>query len=379
MKILFTGGGTGGHFFPIIAVVEALEQIADREHIVGLDLYYMSDDPYEKETLFKHKLTFVQVKTGKIRTYASKENFLDKFRIFGACIVALWRMFVIFPDVVFGKGGYASFPAVFAARILRIPVVIHESDIVPGRVNKWIAPYAAKIAVSYPETVKYFPIKSRENAALTGQPVRLAMLEEPPEDPISALALEPDVPVILVIGGSLGAENINENLIDIMPQLVEKYQVVHQTGEDNYDWMKKRAEGVLNKNPLARRYHPYPFLDAKTLRLAAKASDLVVSRAGSSIFEIAHWGRPSIIIPLAIAHGDHQRENAYSYARTGAATVIEEQNLRPTLFFTVIDKLMNNPEERAKMAANTATFAATDAGEKIAQALINIGLRHEHE
>ncbi|HSE35629.1 MAG TPA: UDP-N-acetylglucosamine--N-acetylmuramyl-(pentapeptide) pyrophosphoryl-undecaprenol N-acetylglucosamine transferase [Candidatus Paceibacterota bacterium] len=379
MKILFTGGGTGGHFFPIIAVVEGLERISDREHIVGLDLYYMSDDPYDKETLFKHKLRYIEVKTGKIRTYASKENFFDKFRIIGACVVALWKMFVIFPDVVFGKGGYASFPAVFAARILRIPVVIHESDIVPGRVNKWIAPYATKIAISYPETAKYLPLKARDRAALTGQPVRASMLEEPTEDPIAALGLEPDLPVILVIGGSLGAENINENLIDIMPDLVQRYQIIHQTGENNYEWMKKRAEGVLAKNPLAGRYNPYPFLDSRTLRLAAKACDLVVSRAGSAIFEIAHWRRPSIIIPLSIAHGDHQRENAYSYARTGAATVIEEQNLRPTLFLSVIDKLMQDTALRQKMAESTSTFAVTDAGDKIAQALINIGLRHEHE
>jgi UDP-N-acetylglucosamine--N-acetylmuramyl-(pentapeptide) pyrophosphoryl-undecaprenol N-acetylglucosamine transferase len=230
------------------------------------------------------------------------------------------------------------------------------------------------VAISYPEATKYF--KNKDRIALTGQPIRKVLLDVPTEDPFAALQLEPNVPVILVIGGSQGAEKINEGIIDILPRLVEKCQIVHQTGENNLEWMKKRAAGVLPENPHAGRYHPFAFLDQKQLRLAAMASSLVISRAGSSIFEIAIWEKPSILIPLPIARDDHQRENAYSYARTGACTVIEESNLRPELFFSVIESIMSNDDTQRKMIAGSKEFTKPDAAEKIAGALLSIATHH---
>lgn len=375
MKILFAGGGTGGHFFPIIAVADAVKEIAHREHLGTIDLYYMSDSPIDVYLLTKTGLTYVEVKTGKQRTYFSVQNFFDMFKIFFACIKATWKLFWIYPDAVFGKGGYASFPAMFAARLLHIPVVIHESDIIPGRVNRWIASYAAYVAVSYPEAINHFPHKDR--VALTGQPVRKILLEIPSDDPFEKFTLEQDIPVILILGGSQGAEKINEHVIDILPKLVEKYQVIHQTGEANYDWMRKRAAGVFGNNVLKNRYHPKGFFDANELRLAAKAANLVVSRAGSTIFEIALWGVPSVLIPLRIARDDHQRENAYSYARTGAATIIEEQNLKPELFFSVINSILSDPERQSVMMGGAKQFAKTDAADKIATALLSIAAKHD--
>ena len=375
MKILFAGGGTGGHFFPIIAVAEATLDLIEKEHLVGVQLFYMSDAPYDSELLKKNELTFIPVMAGKQRTYSSMKNFTDKFRVVIGCIQATIKLFILYPDVVFGKGGYASFPAMFAARLLRIPVIIHESDIIPGRVNKWIGNYATKIAVSYPEATKHFTHKDR--IALTGQPIRKILLEVPSGDPVSELGLEPGVPVVLVLGGSQGAERINENLIDILPRLVERCQIVHQTGEANLDWMKKRAEGILPNNPLAARYHPLGFIDPKSLRLAAMASSLVISRAGSAIFEIAIWEKPAILIPLAIARDDHQRENAYSYARTGSCTVIEENNLKPEILYSVIDTIMSSREIQEKMISGARSFTRTDAASKISQALLSIATHHK--
>ncbi len=374
MKILFAGGGTGGHFFPIIAVAEAVNDLVAKEHIGPVELIYMSDTPFDRDTLAKNKLSFVEVMAGKRRTYSSSKNFTDVFKTIFGCCIATVKVFLIYPDVVFGKGGYASFPAMFAARVLRIPVVIHESDIIPGKVNKWIANYATKVAISYPEAANHFSRKDR--IAYTGQPIRKNLLQIPTENPFTALGLEPNVPVVLVIGGSQGAEKINENIIDILPRLIEKCQVVHQTGEANYEWMRKRAAGVLPDNPLAPRYHPYAFLDGAQLRLAAKASSLVISRAGSAIFEIATWQKPSILIPLLIARDDHQRENAYSYARTGACTVLEEGNLKPGLFYSVIESIMADGSVQAKMIEGTREFTKPDAAEKIAQALLSIATHH---
>jgi UDP-N-acetylglucosamine--N-acetylmuramyl-(pentapeptide) pyrophosphoryl-undecaprenol N-acetylglucosamine transferase len=277
--------------------------------------------------------------------------------------------------VVFGKGGYASFPALFAAKLLSIPVVIHESDIVPGRVNRFVSNYAEKVAISYPEATRYF--KHQDRVALTGQPIRHALLEVPTDDPVEVFGLLPGVPMLLILGGSLGSEKINEGVIDILPKLLEKYQVIHQTVETNIEWMKKRAAGALAGSPNASRYQPFGFLDARQLRLAAKGAALIVSRAGSIIFEIALWEKPSVLIPLAIARDDHQRMNAYSYARSGAATVIEEQNLKAELFFSVIESILSDPARQEVMIAGTKAFTKIDAAEKIAQAILSIAVKHD--
>lgn len=375
MKILFAGGGTGGHFFPIIAVAEEVNRLIAEKNLTGVELYFMSDNPIDKEMLDKNNVTYIEVKTGKRRTYASIQNFFDIFKTIGACLVALWKIFILYPDVIFGKGGYASFPAMFAAKILRVPVVIHESDIVPGKVNKYIGDYAEKVAVSYPDAVAYF--KNKDRIAQTGQPIRKVLLGLPDEDPYEAFHLEQNIPIILVLGGSQGAERVNENIIDILPKLVEKYQVLHQTGEVNLEWMKKRAAGVLTDNPNSGRYRPFGFLPAEQLRLAGKGASLVISRAGSTIFEIANWGKPSILIPLPIARDNHQKLNAYSYARTGAASVIEEQNLKPGLFMSVIESIMSDASRQQVMAEGSKQFAKTDAAEKIAQLLLSIATHHD--
>ncbi len=379
MKILFAGGGTGGHFYPIIAIAEEVNKLIDTTHLVGIDMYFMSDSPIDLELLKKTGITYIEVPAGKRRTYASIQNYLDIFKTLYGCIIATWKIFFLYPDVVFGKGGYASFPAMFAAKLLRVPVVIHESDTVPGKVNKYISQHAQKIAISYPEATQFFPKGKgmQEKMALTGQPVRKTLLEMPPEDPYEVFHLEANIPIVLVLGGSQGSENINENLIDIMPRLVQKYQVIHQTGEGNYEWMKKRAAGALAGIEHAERYHPFGFLEVKQLRIAAKGASLVVSRAGSTIFEISLWQKPSILIPLAIARDDHQRKNAYSYSRSGGALVVEEQNLKPEIFFNAVAGIMDDEARQQVMIEGTKQFAKVDAAEKIAQLLLSISTHHE--
>src|SRR5271168_2021017 len=169
MKILLTGGGTGGHFYPIIAIAEELWEIGKEKKLLNPKIYYMADAPYNAKILFDHDIIFKPVTAGKIRRYFSLLNILDLFKIAIGSFQALWQLFFLFPDVVFGKGGYASFPALFAARILGIPVVIHESDSDPGRVNIWAGKFAKRIALSYPEAASYFP---PGKTAFTGNPVR---------------------------------------------------------------------------------------------------------------------------------------------------------------------------------------------------------------
>ncbi len=374
MKILFTGGGSGGHFYPIIAVAEALNKIVREKRLLAPELFYMADTPYDARALFDNGITFVSMPAGKMRRYFSLLNVIDLFKTFVGVIKSLWKVFRIYPDVIFGKGGYASFPALFAAKIFRIPVVIHESDSEPGRVNLWASKFADSIAVSYPEAARFFPA---EKTAYTGNPVRAGILKPQAVGAYEFLKLEKSVPTILILGGSQGARLINDAVLAVLPELVEKYQVIHQTGKNNFAELSKTAGVVLAKSPNKDRYKPFDYLDDLGMKMSAGVASLVVSRAGSTIFEIAVWGLPSIIIPLGEAISHDQTKNAFNYARSGGAIVIEEVNLSPHILLSEINRLIDNPQLLASMREKAKLFARADASDVIAIKLLEIGLAHE--
>ncbi|TSC83829.1 MAG: UDP diphospho-muramoyl pentapeptide beta-N acetylglucosaminyl transferase [Parcubacteria group bacterium Gr01-1014_17] len=374
MKIVFTGGGTGGHFYPIIAVAEEVRALAREKRLVEPQLYFFSPDPCDAGLLAKHNIIFVQTPAGKLRRYTDKKNIIDAFTTAWGVVKTLWLLFYHYTDVVFGKGGYGSFPTLLAARILRIPVVIHESDSVPGRVNRWAGKFAARIAVSFADAAQFFP---PEKTAWTGHPVRKALLLPSADGARIFLKLEANVPVLLVLGGSQGAQAINELILSSLSKLTEQFQIIHQTGKENLAEAAARGLVILEGSGRVVRYHPFAFLDEEALRMAASAASLAVSRAGSTIFEIAVWGLPSIVIPITESNGDHQRKNAYVYAENGAAAVLEETNLSPALFLAEIAKIMGDEGRRAEMARAARAFAKQDAALVIAEKLLEIGLSHE--
>jgi len=374
MKILFAGGGTGGHFFPIVAVAEEIKLLAEEEKLVMPKMYFMSNDPYNSKFLFEHNIKYIGVPAGKIRRYASIKNFFDWFVTGYGVIIATIKMFVIFPDVVFGKGGYASFPALFAARLLGIPVVIHDSDSIPGRVNLWAGKFAQLVALSYPEAVKYF---SKEKVAVTGNPIRREILNPIKTGAFEYLNLDPNLPVVFIVGGSLGATRINDAVLTILPKLLVRYQIIHQVGAKNLDECKKRSSIILENDLNKDHYKLFDFLNDTALRMAAGASSLIVSRAGSTIFEIANWGLPSIIIPIPESISHDQTQNAYTFARAGGTVVIEEDNLSPSVLLAEITRLMENQNIRVQMSAAAKKYSNPDAGHTIAKGLIDIALTHE--
>ncbi len=375
MKIVFTGGGTGGHFYPIIAVAQKVNQIIDKENIVKTKLYYISDNPYDKELLFENRLLFEEIKAGKIRAYFSFKNFFDIFKTIIGVINALYKMFTIYPDVVFGKGGYASFPVIFAAKILRIPVLIHESDSVPGRVNKWAGHFAKRIAISYKETVDYFP---KDKVAWTGHPI-ITEIEHPAskKEAFSYFKLESSLPVILILGGSQGAELINNTILDALPRLIKNFQIIHQTGVKNFKNVNKRAQVILSSSQKKVRYLSFPFLNSLAMKMAAGSATIIISRAGSTLFEIASWGIPSIIIPITTSNGDHQRKNAFNYAHVGACVVIEEMNMTANILSSEIERIVNDKIIWNKMAQRAKAYYKPNAAYKIARELVDIALSHE--
>jgi len=375
MKILFTGGGTGGHFYPIIAVAEAVTKITDNRKIANVSLHYFSNDPYDAEALFNNRIKYGYTPAGKLRVYFSPQNIVDIFKTGMGIMVALWKVFSLYPDVVFAKGGYGSFPTLMAARILGIPVIIHESDSAPGRVTKWAGKFAQYVALSYAECSEYF---LHNNTARIGQPVRAELEHVTQTGAFEFLGLESNVPVLFIIGGSSGAQIINNCILEALPELVQKYQVIHQTGKINHEGVLQASQVILENNDFSDRYKPIAFLSPLHMRMSGGAANVVISRAGSQIFEIAGWEKPSIIIPITISNNDHQRKNAYNYARAGAASVIEESNLTPSVLIAEINRINDDPVLHMQMSQAAHEFYIPHAADKIAEKIIEIGLSHEN-
>lgn len=373
MKILFTGGGSGGHFYPIIAIAEEIRHIADKERLIAPSLYFMAPDPYDKGLLFNNDITYIHVPAGKLRRYLSLANVFDFFKTVWGILVALVTIFRIYPDVIVGKGGFGSFPVLIAAKLWSIPVIIHESDSVPGRVNRWAGKFAKRVAVSFAEASSFFPAGK---VAYIGNPVRHELLKTASVFP-KDFTPEPGRKTILVIGGSLGSVTMNEAIFKILPDILTKYNIIHQTGKQNIAELIARASVTLQNHPYKNAYHPVGYIQANELSSIGQLVDLIISRSGSTIFEIALWKKPSILIPIADSNGDHQRENAYNYARSGASSIIEEYNLTSTILKSEIEKLLDNDSKLAKMSEHAGRFAKQDSAGVIAREIITMALKHE--
>jgi len=376
MKIVFTGGGTGGHFYPLIAVAEQVNAYVAEHNLVQPDLYYLSDTPYDEGALYENDMLFERISAGKVRTYMSAQNASDTLKTILGFPHVLRLMFTLWPDVVFSKGGYMSVPVVMAARILRIPVVIHDSDSVPGRANLLASKFAARIAISYPEAGEFF--KGKDNVALTGNPVRHGVQKHDAHRSREQLNIDLEMPTLLIIGGSQGAEAVNSTVLQSLKELLNTYQVLHQTGTNNFNTCKNVAEMELAHHAHKDRYHPVANYNVHELSLAASAADLIVSRAGSgAIFEIATWEKPVLLVPIPDSVSRDQRSNAYAYARAGGAVVIEQENFTPHLLLSEAERILSDIGIIEKMQAGARAFQKPDAAKLIAHELMKILLKHE--
>lgn len=378
MKIVLAGGGSGGHFYPLIAVAEAIEDITREKHLIEPKLYYTGPSPFDSSALLEHEIEYLPSAAGRVRRYSSVLNVFDFFKTGWGVVKSLIQLFKIYPDVVFSTGGFAAFPTLYAARILSIPVVMYDADAKPGRVSLWSASFARNIALAHPDAAAQFPQKYLSKIARTGHPIRKEIEAPAKEGGSEFLKLEADTPTIFILGGSSGAKSLNETILDALPSLVERYNVVHQTGKDNLQEVNGLAGVILKNSRHVARYRAFGLLNALALRMAGGISSLVVSRAGSGmIFEIASWGLPAILIPIPTEISHDQTENAFSYARSGAATVLEQKNLSPHLLVAEIDRIMSDTALREKMSAAARQFARPEAAKKIAQVILDTALTHE--
>jgi UDP-N-acetylglucosamine--N-acetylmuramyl-(pentapeptide) pyrophosphoryl-undecaprenol N-acetylglucosamine transferase len=368
MKFVFTGAG-GGHFYPLIAVAESIRAEVYIKSLPDPEFFFLSDDSYDTKALESVRMQYLHVPAGKLRLYFSFENFTDVFKTGWGIIVAFFRLYIIYPDVIFAKGGYASFPVLFAARLLAIPVIIHESDSVAGRVTKWAGKFADKIAISQEGASSYFDEKK---VAVTGQPLRLKLT--PPFNYKKKEGI-PERPLLLILGGSQGSSVINDVMTTALPELLNYFDVVHQTGKDHAEAIKILAESVLLDHKYKNRYFASGFID---LSLYYPKADIIVSRAGSTtLFESAIWQIPSLVIPIPQTISRDQTKNAYTFASLGTCLVIEETNLSKNIIITDLRNLIENKVTYSAMSkAGEKVNYSRDASLTIAKEMLRIAHNH---
>lgn len=323
-KIVLTGGGTAGHVTPNLALLPSLKA-------AGYEITYMgSYDGIEKKLIGDFDIPYVGISTGKFRRYFDPKNFTDPFRVIKGFSEAKKFLKQYKPDVVFSKGGFVSVPVVRAAAVLGIPCVIHESDMTPGLANKLCIPVAKKVCCNFPETLKLLP---ENKAVLTGSPIRAELSQGNKLAGLDMCGFSANKPVIMVIGGSLGAANVNKAVREALPKLLKDFQVVHLCGKDKVDNLLLNTPG----------YKQFEYIKAELKDLFAMA-DIVISRAGANaICELLALKKPNILIPLpaASSRGD-QLLNAKSFEAQGFSIVIDEDDLTTDLLVDRVFELYCN-------------------------------------
>ncbi len=378
IRILFTGGETGGHIYPIIAVAEELQISGDTMEI---DLRYFGVPGNYKKLLEENNIWVSKILSAKLRRYFDIRNLVDILIFLPLSFIqALWKVFWFMPDILFSKGGPGALPVVLACRFYLIPVIIHDSDSIMGLANKLSSHFAKRIAVSFSSAIEDLTKKNPKlgrKTALIGNPIRRSLLKAiiDPQAAKEFFGFNSEKPVILVIGGSQGAVKINNFMVEAAVELIKKFQILHQTGIKNFDSAKTELDMVLKKfSPEEKKnYKLVPYFE-KDMANAYSAADLVISRASSgSIFEIAALGKPSILIPLPEeVVGVHQAKNAYEYVKTGAAIMIEEPNLKQNIFMAQLEKIFSNPEKLKLMSAAAKQFSKPQAGKMIAEEILRV-------
>lgn len=375
LRVVLTGGGSGGHVMPLLAVTEALRTIATDKKI-DLRVRYLGPEDDYSEILKAAEVEIAPLASAKWRRYASIRNILDVPLFFIGFAQALVKLLVFMPDIIFSKGGTGALPVILAGWFYRIPIIIHESDSVPGLTNAISGRFAKRIALSFDRAKNYFPPKK---TAVVGTPILPTLLQNTLSQKAAkeVLGFETDEPVILIIGGSQGAKPINEFVVTNLEDITSIAQVIHQTGTANFAEIQKLSRAAIleisPKTGLPKRYHISPYLKTEDMKNALAAADVVISRAGSgAIFDIAAFKKPAILIPLPGSARDHQRLNAYEFAQSGGAIVVEQTNLMPGIFIEQIKEVLDNESQKETMSKGSASFFIPNAAEVVAQEILKI-------
>lgn len=353
-RIVFTGGGTAGHVTPNIAIMNELKN-------ANFEFYYIgSKQGIEKDLMEKEAIPYYGISSGKLRRYFDTENFKDVFRVLKGCFEARKILKKLRPGLVFSKGGFVSVPVVVAARSLKIPIFIHESDITPGLANKIAQRFATKIFTSFEEAKAYFPAAK---TTVIGSPIRRELFQGSAEKGRKFLEFHSEKPVLTIMGGSLGAKKINEAVRAKLPELTKAYQIVHLCGKNNLDPELANYPG----------YRQFEYVHDELPDILA-ATDVVITRGGSNaIFEFLALEIPMLIIPIGLdqSRGD-QILNAQSFAENGFAVTLRDEELTPETLLEhmeILHKQKNNIREAMQKVNHARQDALTTLVDEIHQVL----------
>lgn len=386
IKILFTGGDSGGHVFPIVSVLKEMQKYLKEFNNRGLNLefYYIGSNDFTLEYIKNESIELLPLNMYRWKkTNNILKNFLNIFVNFASFIKAYIKILFIMPDAIFAKGSFASIMVLIIGMIFRIPIFVHESDAVPGFVNQFFGKFAKIVFISFKNSEKYF---NNKNIELVGNPIdenlkQVLNANYDVNELKQQMGLDLKRKTILFLGGSQGAQAINNIVLDILPTALLKYQIIHQAGDQNYEEVRRQSEVAvkeLSSDRLSGQYYKLlPFLDhalepsINSLGFAMLVSDLVVSRAGSGgIFEIAAFQKPSILIPLPWASRHHQEINAFEFSKNNTSISLEQANLKANLLLDTINVVLEDEDRMNKMRQGCINFAKIDAGDKIARSIL---------
>jgi UDP-N-acetylglucosamine--N-acetylmuramyl-(pentapeptide) pyrophosphoryl-undecaprenol N-acetylglucosamine transferase len=370
MRVLVSGGGTGGHIYPALAVAMQL-----REEYQAEILFLGSDDGLETEIVPAAGFRLATIKAGKLRRYISWETITGVMRVPVGMIEAINLVGQFRPGVAFTSGGYVAVPAGLAARFERVPLLMHQQDVPPNLSNRLVAPLATRISVAFADSLTYFP--ARKTLQL-GNPLRQAMLDvrrTPPQEARRALGFERQEPLLLVTGGSQGARHLNQTVGKALPDLLAHCQVLQISGNALYNETRELCESVLaaQDEAVRRRYRLVAYLNEE-MPLALQAADLVLCRSGAStLSELAALGKPSILVPLPPAIGSSPQEaNAEMFGRNQAARVMKDGDLKPQVLVENVTSILASSTLLEAMSNAASSFAKPQATQEIAAEIVKI-------
>ena len=370
MKILVSGGGTGGHIYPALAVATLL-----KNQYEASILYLGSDDGLETELAPAAGFPFAIVKAGKLRRYVSWQTFTGVARVPVGMAQAIGIVRRFGPDVIFTSGGYVAVPAGLAARINKTPLLMHQQDVPPNLSNRLLAPMATRISVAFADSLSYFP--ERKTLQL-GNPVRQEMLDVRSvsvQEARRQLGLKPDLPLLLVTGGSQGARHLNQEVCAALPELLKHCQVMQISGKQLFEETRQLSEQTMANldMEIRQRYRLVAYLNAE-MPVALQAATVVLCRAGAAtLSELAVLGKPSILVPLPPAIGSSPQEaNAEMFGRQKAAEVILDADLKQEILVNRVISIFTSPALLESMAKAAAIFAKPDATQDIAAEVVKM-------
>jgi UDP-N-acetylglucosamine--N-acetylmuramyl-(pentapeptide) pyrophosphoryl-undecaprenol N-acetylglucosamine transferase len=370
--MIVTGGGTGGHTYPALTTVTTLQ---DRLAATGTApelLWVGVADGLEAKIAARNGIPFQAITTGKLRRSPNPRelarNVADAFRIplgVGQAVLTVARTR---PAVVLSTGGYVSVPIGLAARLFRVPYLLHEQTLILGLANRILARVATRILLSHEASLDHLPPRARLRAVVTGNPIRPAVLQGNPAKGLAAYGLDPALPLVLVTGGASGAQQINRMLAGALPELLPHCQIVHQCGSLNYAEMQQVAGGLPPQ--LARRYRVVDFIHNELPDLLAAAA-IVVARSGAgTVAELTALGKASVLIPYPHAAGDEQRLTARHLAQQGAAIMLDGAEATPDRLRDTVTSLLTDPHRRAALAQAATAHGRPGAADQVVSEIL---------